>query len=173
MQKTGALKNLHGIALNFFKPLWAVSHANSHILSGFKKWWGVVSIHDQKKRSAVYMIFIIQCPLSTLFHRRSKVIHPSETTLFGSGRSRTVRRGPGGWRRRWRRRRWRRRRQLRRQHQRMALEGERFSRPKSSFIFPTNTTMLLASGGAPHHDFHSECTMSNDDKGNAKDCIHS
>ena len=57
----------------------------------------------------------------------------------------------------------------RRQHQRMDLEGERFSRPKSSFIFPTNTTMLLASGGAPHHDFHSEC-MSNDDKGNAVNC---
>ena len=129
------------------------------------RWWDVVSIHNLKKDQSIHR-FIIQCTLSTLFHRRSKVIHPSETTLFGSGRSRTVRRGPGGWRRRWRR-------QLRRQHQRMALEGERFSRPKSSFIFPTNTTMLLASGGAPHHDFHSECTMSNDDKGNAKDCIHS
>jgi hypothetical protein len=159
MQKTGASKNLHGIALNFFKPLWAVSHANSHILSGFKKWWGVVSIQDQKKRSAVYMIFIIQCPLSTLFHRRSKVIHPSETTLFGSGRSRTVR--ATGARR------------------------EVASAAATAAVAPAhgiwrerdfqgqNTTMLLASGGAPHHDFHSECTMSNDDKGNAKDCIHS
>ena len=55
----------------------------------------MVSIHNLKKDQSIHR-FIIQCPLSTLFHRRFKVIHPNETTLFGSGRSRTVRRGPGG-----------------------------------------------------------------------------
>ena len=127
------------------------------------RWRDVVSIHNLKKRSKYtsihYSVYTVH-PISSSFQS-----HPPERNNPLWFRSFSD--GPTGARRR------RQRRQLRRQHQRMALEGERFSRPKSSFIFPTNTTMLLASGGAPHHDFHSECTMSNDDKGNAKDCIHS
>ena len=41
------------------------------------------------------------------------------------------------------------------------------SHQPSSCVGQTAATMLVS--GAPHHDFHSECT-SNDDKGNAVNC---